>query len=52
MAALKVASYGVILRGERNDMSLLEAAGFPTEDSQVATMIEDTRFALFRRTLE
>jgi hypothetical protein len=52
LAALKVASYCLILRGERKDFSLLEAAGLSTEDSQIATMIEDTRFALFRRTLE
>jgi hypothetical protein len=52
MAALKVASYCLVLRGERKDLSLLEVAVLPAEDPQFATMIEGTRFALFRRTLE
>jgi hypothetical protein len=51
MATLRIASYCLILRGERRDLSLLEAAGLPVYDPKVAT-IEDTRFALFRRTLE
>lgn len=52
LKALEIASHCLVLRGKRTDLSLLEASRITSNDPRLTELIENTRFALFRRTLE
>ncbi|MEP7008930.1 MAG: hypothetical protein ABJC13_01260 [Acidobacteriota bacterium] len=49
--ALQVAAECVALGGSRDDLALLEGAGFSAQEPRVATLLAATRFRVFRRSL-
>jgi hypothetical protein len=52
ISALKTAGKCLTLNGNRRDLALLETAGLSLDDHEVARIFEDTRFAVYRRTLD
>jgi hypothetical protein len=52
LEALRITGHCLALIGTRKDLVLLEAADLSSEDPQVAEVIKDTRFAIYRRTLD